>query len=129
MHIVQVRGYTIFLTVPFQVRSITAKINPLKSGSLFYERAKLTGALHKHRIIGRIILFFVFQVSILVRPHKGGKPVLLNVPRKIALKVKNGTTLSFSASSDQVCKTLRIDYCLFLSKQNWFLPVSWVDLV
>jgi hypothetical protein len=41
------------------------------------------------------------QVSILVRPHKGGKPVLLNVPRKIALKVKNGTTLSFSASSDQ----------------------------
>jgi hypothetical protein len=41
------------------------------------------------------------QVAILVRPHKGGKPVLLNVPRKIALKVKNGTTLSFSASSDQ----------------------------
>ena len=28
------------------------------------------------------------QVSILVRPHKGGKQVLLNVPRKIALKVK-----------------------------------------
>lgn len=41
------------------------------------------------------------QVSILVKPQKGGKPVLLNVPRKIALKVKNGTTLSFSASSDQ----------------------------
>jgi hypothetical protein len=28
------------------------------------------------------------QVSILVRPQKGGKQVLLNVPRKIALKVK-----------------------------------------
>ena len=39
------------------------------------------------------------QVSILVRPQKGGKPVLLNVPRKVATKVKNGTTLSFSASS------------------------------
>ena len=90
---------------------------------MFYERAKLTGGLCKHRVIftvdGRITLFFVFQVSILVRPHKGGKPVLLNVPRKIALKVKNGTTLSFSASSDQVCKTLGIDCRLFLSKQNW----------
>ncbi len=43
------------------------------------------------------------QVSILVRPTKGTnpKPVLLNVPRKVALKVKPGTTLSFSASSDQ----------------------------
>jgi len=29
-----------------------------------------------------------------------GKPVLLNVPRKVALKVKVGTTLSFSASND-----------------------------
>ena len=41
------------------------------------------------------------QVSILVRPQKGGKPVLLNVPRKVAMKVKIGTTLSFSASNDQ----------------------------
>ena len=41
------------------------------------------------------------QVSILVRPQKGGKPVLLNVPRKVAVKVKIGTTLSFSASNDQ----------------------------
>ena len=44
------------------------------------------------------------QVSILVRPQKSApstKPVLLNVPRKVALKVKVGTTLSFSASNDQ----------------------------
>ena len=44
------------------------------------------------------------QVSILVRPQKSlptTKPVLLNVPRKVALKVKVGTTLSFSASNDQ----------------------------
>ena len=44
------------------------------------------------------------QVSILVRPQNSApttKPVLLNVPRKVALKVKVGTTLSFSASNDQ----------------------------
>ena len=44
------------------------------------------------------------QVSILVRQQSNGphaKPVLLNVPRKVALKVKAGTTLSFSASNDQ----------------------------
>jgi len=44
------------------------------------------------------------QVSILVKQQSGGnntKPVLLNVPRKVALKVKTGTTLSFSASNDQ----------------------------
>ena len=43
------------------------------------------------------------QVAILVRPQKAAansKPVLLNVPRKVALKVKVGTTLSFSASND-----------------------------
>jgi len=41
------------------------------------------------------------QVSILVRPAQGGNNVLLNVPKNVALKVKKGTTLSFSASSDQ----------------------------
>ena len=42
------------------------------------------------------------QVSILVRlANTNTKPVLLNVPRKVACKVKKGTTLSFSASSDQ----------------------------
>jgi len=41
------------------------------------------------------------QVSILVRPSSGGNAVLLNVPRSVALKVKVGTTLSFSASNDQ----------------------------
>ena len=43
------------------------------------------------------------QVSILVKSAKnpGSKPVLLNVPRNVALKVKAGTTLSFSASNDQ----------------------------
>ena len=44
------------------------------------------------------------QVSILVKQQHSGphsKPVLLNVPRKVALKVKTGTTLSFSASNDQ----------------------------
>jgi len=41
------------------------------------------------------------QVSILVRPSAGGNAVLLNVPRNVAVKVKIGTTLSFSASTDQ----------------------------
>lgn len=41
------------------------------------------------------------QVSILVRPAGGGNAVLLNVPRSVAVKVKQGTTLSFSASNDQ----------------------------
>lgn len=41
------------------------------------------------------------QVSILVTPAQGGNNVLLNVPKNVALKVKKGTTLSFSASSDQ----------------------------
>ena len=41
------------------------------------------------------------QVSILVRPSTGGNAVLLNVPRHVATKVKVGTTLSFSASTDQ----------------------------
>ena len=44
------------------------------------------------------------QVAILVKQQNGGphaKPVLLNVPRKVAVKVKTGTTLSFSASNDQ----------------------------
>ena len=44
------------------------------------------------------------QVSILVKQQNSGphaKPVLLNVPRKVAVKVKAGTTLSFSASNDQ----------------------------
>ena len=41
------------------------------------------------------------QVSILVRPSTGGNAVLLNVPRNVATKVKVGTTLSFSASTDQ----------------------------
>ena len=43
--------YTIFITVPFQVLSITDKNDPLQSGSVFYERAKLTGAQFKHRVI------------------------------------------------------------------------------
>jgi len=41
------------------------------------------------------------QVSILVRPAAGGNAVLLNVPRSVAAKVKQGTTLSFSASNEQ----------------------------
>ena len=41
------------------------------------------------------MFFFKFQSS------ANTKPVLLNVPRKVALKVKVGTTLSFSASNDQ----------------------------
>ena len=43
--------YTIFITVPLQVCSITNEIIPLQSGSVFYERAKLTGVLYKHRVI------------------------------------------------------------------------------
>ena len=43
------------------------------------------------------------QVAILVKPQNvpTAKPVLLNVPRRVAMKVKVGTTLSFSASSAQ----------------------------
>ena len=36
-----------------------------------------------------------------MRPSTGGNAVLLNVPRNVATKVKVGTTLSFSASTDQ----------------------------
>ena len=43
--------YTIFITVPFQVCSITDENKPLQSGSVFYEHAKLTGTLYKHRVI------------------------------------------------------------------------------
>ncbi len=35
-----------------------------------------------------------------MRPATGGNAVLLNVPKAVAMKVKVGTTLSFSASSD-----------------------------
>ena len=42
-----------------------------------------------------MFFFYKFQSS------ANTKPVLLNVPRKVALKVKVGTTLSFSASNDQ----------------------------
>ena len=40
---------TIFITGMNQVRSITDKFVPLQSGSVFYERAKLTGAQYKRR--------------------------------------------------------------------------------
>ena len=39
------------ITNPFQVCSITDEIIPLQSGSVFYECAKLTGMLYKHRFI------------------------------------------------------------------------------
>ena len=42
--------YNIF-TVPFQVRSITDEIIPLQSGSVFYERTKLTGEKYKHSYV------------------------------------------------------------------------------
>ena len=42
---------TIFITGTNQVCSITDNIFPLQSGSVFYERAKLTGAQYKHRFI------------------------------------------------------------------------------
>ena len=40
-----------FLIVLFQVGSITAENKPFQSGSVFYEPAKLTSALYKHRVI------------------------------------------------------------------------------
>ena len=43
--------YSIFITVPLQVHSITDENIPLQPGSVFYEHAKLTGALNKHRVI------------------------------------------------------------------------------
>ena len=41
---------TIFITGTNQVRSITNKFVLLQSRSVFYKRAKLTGAQHKHRV-------------------------------------------------------------------------------
>ena len=41
----------IFNTLPFQVRSITSESNPIQSGSVFYEHAKLTDTLYKHIVI------------------------------------------------------------------------------
>ena len=43
--------YTLFITVPFQVRSITNWFVPLQSGSVFYQRTKLTGAQYKQSYI------------------------------------------------------------------------------
>ena len=42
---------TIFITGTNQVHLIPHNIVPLQSGSVFYERAKLTGAQYKHRYI------------------------------------------------------------------------------
>ena len=42
---------TIFIIVPLQVCSITDENKPFQSGSVFYESAKLTGMLYKHRVI------------------------------------------------------------------------------
>ena len=41
----------IFITDMIQVHSITIEFIPLQSGSVFYKRAKLTGAQYKHRYI------------------------------------------------------------------------------
>ena len=42
---------TMFITGMNQVHLITNNIDPLQSGSVFYERAKLTGVQYKHRYI------------------------------------------------------------------------------
>ena len=42
-----------FITVPFQVHSITDKL-PFQSGSVTYKTAMLTGALYKHRDISTV---------------------------------------------------------------------------
>ena len=42
---------TIFIIGTNQICLITNNIIPLQSGSVFYERAKLTGAQYKHRVI------------------------------------------------------------------------------
>ena len=42
---------TIFITGTNQVRPITDNIVPLQSGSVFFERAMLTGTQYKHRYI------------------------------------------------------------------------------
>ena len=55
--------YTIFITVSYQVPSITNKFVPLQSGSLFYQRTKLTGTQYKHRVT-KIILYCVFIVNL-----------------------------------------------------------------
>ena len=42
---------TIFITGTNQVCLITTKVVPFQSGSVFYKRAKLTGAQYKHKVI------------------------------------------------------------------------------
>ena len=44
-------GGVTFITVPFPVRSIANEFVPLQSGIVFYQRAKLTGAQYKHRVV------------------------------------------------------------------------------
>ena len=40
-----------FITAPFQVRSITDENNPFQSGIVFYEHATMTGMPYEHRVI------------------------------------------------------------------------------
>ena len=58
--------YTIFITVSFQVHSITNKIKPFQSGRVFYEYAKLTGALFEHRVIFTVDGLTLFMTSYII---------------------------------------------------------------
>ena len=40
-----------FISVPFQVRSITDELQPFQSGSVFYKRTTLTNAPYEHRVV------------------------------------------------------------------------------
>ena len=77
-----------------QVNLLSSRRTMKKTSNLFNFMLKIM-----NYIFGNMILK-IFQVSILVRPATGGNAVLLNVPKAVAMKVKVGTTLSFSASSD-----------------------------
>ena len=51
---------TIFITGTNQVRSITDRIVPLQSGSVFYEGAQLTGAQNKHRYLHWMVIIELY---------------------------------------------------------------------
>ena len=52
-----------FISDPLQVHSITDEIIPLQSGSVFYERTKLTGMLYRHSYIYKGWSYNTIQVG------------------------------------------------------------------
>ena len=60
-----VRVMIIFITDTKQVRTISNTFIPLQSGSVFYKRAKLTGAQYKHRYVFKcwMVIIVIFTLD------------------------------------------------------------------